>query len=80
MLGGSPVSPEEIAEAIGFRQLEAGITYDEFFRIIGAVLAGKVSGAGTGVETFRGLDGTTPRVVSTNDSNGNRTNVSVDGT
>jgi hypothetical protein len=74
------VDYDALSDAIGNRDLEAGITYDELFRIIGAVLAGSVSGAGTGVETFKGLDGTTDRVVSTNDTAGNRTNVVVDGT
>lgn len=41
--------------------------------IIGAVVAGKISGAGTGIETFVGLDASTDRVVVTVDSSGNRT-------
>lgn len=59
--------------------IEAGLTAGEILRIIAAVLAGKVSGAGSGTETFSGLDGTTPRVVSTVDDGGNRTAVAVDG-
>ena len=44
-----------------------------------SALAGKVSGAGSGIETFKGLDGATNRIVSTVDVNGNRTAVAADG-
>jgi len=59
--------------------IEDGMTAEEVLRIIAAVLAGKVSGAGTGTETFVGLDGVTDRVISTVDNDGNRTTVVVDG-
>jgi len=59
--------------------IESGFTAAEILRILAAVLAGKVSGAGLGTETFVGIDGTTDRVVSTVDSNGNRTSVTLDG-
>jgi len=60
--------------------IENGMTAEEVLRVIAAVLAGRVSGAGTGTETFVGLDGVTDRVVSTVDANGNRTAVTTDGT
>ncbi len=60
--------------------IEDGMTAEEVLRVIASVLAGKVSGAGTGTETFKGLDGTTDRVISTVDNDGNRSNVVVDGT
>lgn len=47
----------------------------EALRIVAAVVAGKVSGAGTGEETFKGLDGATPRATVTADASGNRTAV-----
>jgi len=56
-----------------------GLTAEEIMRVTLAVLAGKVSGAGSGVETFKGVDGTVSRVVSTVDSAGNRTEVTVNG-
>ena len=59
--------------------IESGLTAAEVMRILAAAMAGKVSGAGTGTETFKGLDGTTDRIVSTVDTNGNRTAVTVDG-
>jgi hypothetical protein len=52
-----------------------GKTVRQALRIIAAVLAGKVSGAGSGTETFRGLDDQQNRVVVTADVLGNRTNV-----
>ncbi len=59
--------------------IEAGLTAAQVLRISAAALAGEVSGAGTGTETFKGLDGTTDRIVSTVDNDGNRTTVVVDG-
>lgn len=59
--------------------IESGFTAAEILRILAAVLAGKVSGAGSGTETFVGIDGTTDRVVSTVDTSGNRTSVTLDG-
>lgn len=45
-------------------------------QIVCAAVAGKITSAGTGVETFKGLDGTTDRLVVTVDASGNRTAVS----
>jgi hypothetical protein len=52
-----------------------GKTLRQALRIIAAVLAGKVSGAGSGTETFRGLDDQNDRVVVHADVSGNRTDV-----
>ena len=52
-----------------------GKTPRQALRIISAILAGKVSGSGSGTETFRGLDDQHDRVVVTADVTGNRTNV-----
>jgi hypothetical protein len=69
-----------IADAILDRTngVETGKTLRQALRIIAAVLAGKVSGAGTGVETFTGIDGGTERVQVAADSSGNRTAVTYD--
>ncbi len=56
--------------------IETDMTVRQAMRIMAAVLAGKVSGAGSGLETFKGLDGSTTRVQVTTDAAGNRTNVS----
>lgn len=52
-----------------------GKTLQQTLRILAAILAGKVCGAGSGVETFKGLDGATDRVQVTTDAAGNRTAV-----
>ena len=43
--------------------------------IIAAAVAGKLNGAGSGTETFRSIDDTTDRMISTVDASGNRINV-----
>ena len=50
-----------------------GLKFIEAVRAIAAATAGTVSGAGTGTETFIGLDDVTQRLVATVDSSGNRT-------
>jgi hypothetical protein len=52
-----------------------GKTLRQALQIVAAVVAGKVSGAGSGTESFRGLDDGQDRVVVTADAYGNRTNV-----
>jgi hypothetical protein len=68
------VAVEILASAV-----DGATTLAESVRLQNAVLAGKVSGAGTGTEVFTGLDGTTTRVTSTVDASGNRTAVVVNG-
>lgn len=63
------------ADALLDRTAIDGKTLREAVRIMAAVLAGKVSGAGSGEESFTGLDGATTRVVVTADAAGNRTAV-----
>jgi hypothetical protein len=53
-----------------------GKTPKQVLQIIAAVLAGKVSGAGTGTETFRALSDATDRVQVVVDNLGNRIGVS----
>jgi hypothetical protein len=65
-----------VVAATGLNQvLVDGKALPTALQVIAATTAGKVSGAGTGTEIFKGLDGATTRVTSTVDSNGNRTNV-----
>jgi len=54
------------------KSLESALQY------IAAICAGKISGAGTGVENFLGLDGVTQRVSVAVDENGNRTGIFYD--
>ena len=52
-----------------------GKTLPAAVRIIAAAVAGRVSGAGTGTEVFKGLDEATTRITATVDSSGNRTDL-----
>lgn len=61
-----------------------GMTYEstedfqDFLRLVRAVLVGKTTGAGTGTENFRDAGDSKNRVISTIDSNGDRTNITTD--
>lgn len=55
--------------------IDAGYDAKQILQMLAAVLAGTVSGVGTTTETFVGLDGVTPRVISSIDQDGNRTTV-----
>jgi hypothetical protein len=54
--------------------IETGVTPKQWQQRVGAVVAGKISGAGTGTEIFVGLDGVTVRATATVDGSGNRSN------
>ena len=58
--------------------IDGTTTLAESLRLSNAVLGGKVSGAGTGTETFRDIADTVDRVVATVDSSGNRTAITLD--
>jgi hypothetical protein len=70
-------APDACADGLLDREdgIESGVTVRQAMRIVAAVLAGKISGAGTGVESFVGIDGSSPRVQVTADATGNRTAV-----
>jgi hypothetical protein len=53
-------------------------TVRQALRYMAAVVSGKVSGAGTGTEVFKGLDGSTTRITVTADEDGNRTGITYD--
>jgi hypothetical protein len=55
-----------------------GKSLRQALRYIAAIAVGVVDGAGTGQETFKGLDGLTNRVRVVADAAGNRTNVEYD--
>lgn len=55
-----------------------GFTFQDIVKLKAAVLLGKASGAGSGIETFRSIDDTANRVVSEVDNDGNRTTVTLD--
>lgn len=60
--------------------LDGGFTAQGLMRLFASVLAGKVSGAGTGTEIFRDLADTKPRITATVDVVGNRTAITRDAT
>lgn len=64
-----------IASAVWSSVVDGTITAEQSVRLMNAILGGKVNGAGTGTETFRNPDDNKNRVVSTVDSEGNRTTV-----
>jgi len=57
--------------------LVEGQTLPASMQIVAAVVAGKVSGAGTGTEVFKGIGIDATRVTVTVDSSGNRTDVTL---
>ena len=58
--------------------IEAGLDHNELLRLIAAILLGKVSGAGSGTESFRDLADSKNRVVAQVDVDGNRSSVTLD--
>lgn len=64
----------EMVDVISTDTLIDGKSIEAALEYIAAICAGKVSGAGTGTEVFKGLSGST-RVTVTVDANGNRTDV-----
>lgn len=72
----------EIADALLNRAnaIETGLTPVQAIRLIAAVLAGKISGGGTGTVTVRNaVSDSKDRIVATTpDANGNRTAITVD--
>lgn len=59
--------------------IEGSYTAAELLRIIAAVLAGQLSGAGTTTITIKGLDEATDRIIATVTSDGDRTSLTLDG-
>lgn len=68
------------ANAVAAVAVDGATTLAESLALQNSILAGKVSGAGSGTETFRDLADTKNRVVSTVDVDGNRTAVTLDAT
>ena len=59
---------------------EGSEDFQDFLRLMRAVLLGKTTGAGTGTENFRDAGDTKNRVVSSIDANGDRTAITTDAT
>jgi hypothetical protein len=73
------VNPTTIAQAVApavwSTVVDGTITAEQSMRLMNAILGSKVSGAGTGTETFRNPDDNKNRVISTVDAEGNRTTI-----
>ena len=67
-----------LAAAVHGYTVESGLTFEEVTRIIAAALAGTTEKAGSTI-TFKGLDGTTDRIVGSFDAENNRTGAVLDG-
>lgn len=78
-VGGSGPSTADIAQAVWQRGVENGMNAESMLRVMLAALAGKTSGIGTTQEQYLSQDGSKPRITADFDAQGNRTNVSVDG-
>lgn len=68
-----------IATSVWSQAIESGLSAEEVTRIMFSVLAGQVSGAGSGTERFRDAANTKDRLVVTVDDDGNRSAVVRDG-
>ena len=71
-------SSTAIASAVWAYVVTGTTTAVKIMRAAAAVLGGKMSGAGTGTETFRDIDDTKDVIVATVDSSGNRTALTRD--
>lgn len=65
----------EVLDVLNVDTLIDGKTIKEAILYVAAICAGRVSGAGTGTEVFKGLDEATTRVTVTVDATGNRTDI-----
>lgn len=75
---GARPSAFDIAQEIVGTSADGSVTIGQAFKLLLAVLVGKVSGAGGSTITFRDVDDTKNRVVANVDANGNRTAVTKD--
>ena len=69
---------DDITAGVWQEVMDAGFSYEVAMKAMASVLAGKLSGAGTGTESFRDLADLIDRVISVCDENGNRTSVTID--
>lgn len=77
---GARPSAEDVAQAVWGMDngIETGWTPRQIMRVVAAVLAGKVSGAGSNAPEFRSVTDAKARVTATTDAAGNRLTVSLD--
>lgn len=80
LAGSGGVDYDALRDAVWAKLIESGFTAEDLMKLFASVLVSKVSGAGTGIETFRDINDTVDRVISTVDSEGNRTDVDTNVT
>jgi len=73
-----PPTTSQIASAILSSGDVDGYSLEETLKLCLAVLAGKISGAGTGTITIRSADDSRNRIVATTDNDGNRLSITLD--
>lgn len=78
LVGGTDNLPVDVTQVGGSSTPIDGKSLEAALRYIAAVCSGKISGAGTGVEVFKGLDGSTTRITISVDETGNRTGIVYD--
>jgi len=66
------------ATTVWNKLIETGYTATQIMKLFASVLLGKVSGAGTGVEVFRDINDTRPRVTAIISAEGNRNTITLD--
>lgn len=74
---GAPTASQN-AEAVWGQSLENGLSAQEIIKLLASLVAAKTSGGGSSTVVFRDLADTKNRIVATVDSNGNRSNVTID--
>jgi hypothetical protein len=72
--GGGGATPAQIWQHV----IESGLTAEQIMRVMLAVLAGTTTGAGTSTESFMSVDGSTARVLSTN-NDADRVTINLNG-
>ncbi len=74
----SAVNYRGLGEPFLDQPLEGTVTIGQALRVMASALAGTSSKVGSTI-TFKGLDGTTDRIVGTFDAQNNRTSAVIDG-
>ena len=80
LLGSERYATGNISSSTWKEILDGAYTAEESMRLFAAVLAGKLSGAGTATETFRDISDTKDRITATVDASGNRKVIILDAT
>jgi hypothetical protein len=75
---GTALTAEQTAAAVWSNAIENSLTAEQILRILAAALAGTSEKTGSTI-VFKGLDGTTDRIIGSFDAENNRTGAVLDG-